>query len=139
MKESGFFGGRGDQPNQAPLADLKLISWNCRGLGSTYMVNFLIGLTKTYKPSCVFLAETKCSKTYLERTSRKLGLPNTFTVEAKGRARGRALLWNYDVILDHYWSSDRIICCKVNEKGNETRWNLIATYGTLYPNEKLVF
>lgn len=80
-----------------------------------------------------FLAETKCCKSYLERTGRKLGLPNTFTVEAKGRASGIALLWNDDVILDHYWNTDRIICCKVNEREKETMWNLIATYGTRTP------
>ena len=47
--------------------------WNVQGLGNPETVNALADHVRTYKPSLVFVSETKASKRYVERLRAKLG------------------------------------------------------------------
>lgn len=62
----------------------------------------LADLVSSKKPSFIFLIETLCSKSKLERIKIQLGYDGLFVVERVGRSGGLALLWkapsNVDIL-----------------------------------------
>jgi exonuclease III len=73
---------------------MKVLSWNCRGLGNPWTFQTLCRLVRTKKPSLVFLMETKQVCKTLESVRVKLGFEAIFVVDSIGRSGGLALLWN---------------------------------------------
>ncbi|KAK8289007.1 hypothetical protein V6Z12_D07G162200 [Gossypium hirsutum] len=61
---------------------LKVLSWNCRGLG-----NFRA------PPGVVFLSETKLNTSELEKVKRQCNMESFFIVAIDGRKEGLAMLW----------------------------------------------
>lgn len=88
---------------------MKVLSWNCQGLGNPLTVRALKGLISDLKPDVIFLMETK-------KSSKNFYLLSSFenvyqsivvdcTTNGKGKSGGLALLWNQDVIhieIKHY-------------------------------------
>ncbi|XP_028075737.1 uncharacterized protein LOC114277953 [Camellia sinensis] len=72
---------------------MKILCWNCRGLGNPRTVRFLQLLLKKEVPTMVFLVETKLDARAMERIRCKLGLQRCFTVDRVGLSGGLALLW----------------------------------------------
>lgn len=78
---------------------MNALSWNCQGLGSSGKVQFLKDVTRTEKPSFVFLCETISSYSKMESLCNKLGFGNFIAVEPQGKSGGIALLWkNADAV-----------------------------------------
>jgi len=51
--------GNGGWPSTVAYAQMKIISWNCQGLGSPLTVQALTALVAKEKPNILFLMETK--------------------------------------------------------------------------------
>jgi len=49
-----------------------LLSWNCRGIGNLWTIQALHQMVKEKRLSIVFLVETLCSKTYMDRVRSRL-------------------------------------------------------------------
>jgi len=78
---------------------MKLISWNIRGLNGPRKGRILKNMLKQEKPSILFLQETKCNSTILERIATKAWLGGLVTViDAQGASRGLAILWDARII-----------------------------------------
>lgn len=60
---------------------MRVLVWNCRGVGSPLTIPQLKELSKLHSPGVVFLAETKNKKVVLDKVSRQLGFENLCTVE----------------------------------------------------------
>jgi exonuclease III len=62
---------------------MKLLSWNCRGLGKPAAVRALKLLTQAHHPDIVFLSETKLLSSELSKKTNSFGnrLPNQFYVD----------------------------------------------------------
>jgi exonuclease III len=60
---------------------MRLLSWNCRGLGNPFAVRSLHFVVKTQGPGVLFLMETKLG---MEGLRVKLGYSNVFTVPNHG-------------------------------------------------------
>lgn len=73
---------------------MKLIGWNCRGLGQPRTVRALQDLVRTEKPSILGLIETKLGSKDWDYLRIKLGFSYCFVVNNCGRSGGLALLWN---------------------------------------------
>jgi exonuclease III len=73
---------------------MKLISWNCRGLGNPGAVRDLQQMVKEKKPTLLFLMETKSRQRTMEGLRVKLGFAGFFIVDPVGRSGGLALLWS---------------------------------------------
>jgi exonuclease III len=60
---------------------MKLLSWNCRGLGKPDAVRALRQLTKAHHPDIVFLIETKLQSSELSAKTNSFGncFSNTFS------------------------------------------------------------
>ena len=68
--------------------------WNCRGLGKPSAVQALKDLIRSYKPSLVFLTETKLCERRMLSLKFSLGFNSCFAVDRIGFGGGLALLWN---------------------------------------------
>lgn len=89
--------------------------WNCRRLGSDTMVRALHGLIRKYRPSMIFLSETKMKDHIIDGVRRRMGFSCGFNVPPIGRA-GDLSLWYDDLLeIDIMFSSKHIIDAKVGE------------------------
>jgi hypothetical protein len=69
------------------------LCWNCRGLGSDATVGELRWLIATYRPSFVFLSETKMKDKCVQIFMWTLGFTGSFVVSCEGLSGGLALFW----------------------------------------------
>ncbi|XP_050237967.1 uncharacterized protein LOC126687449 [Mercurialis annua] len=97
---------------------MRLISWNCQGLGSTLTIQHLKLLCTANSPEILFLMETKNkNKTVLHKTQ-KLGFHNQFLVEPRGSAGGLAILWTENCrIAVQYHGAYFVICVVTTPHG----------------------
>jgi exonuclease III len=72
---------------------MKILSWNCRGLGNPRTVRDLCHMVKEKRPEVVFLMETKCRNAKMERVRVRIGFEGLFVVEPIGKSGGLAMLW----------------------------------------------
>ena len=70
---------------------MKLISWNCRGLGNGPAVRALLDLGIKEDPDILFLAESRMTEEEMEWLRWKLGLASMVAWNPEGRSRGVAL------------------------------------------------
>jgi len=73
---------------------MKILSWNCQGLGNPLTVQEIRALTAQERPTMVFLMETKNKETVVEKTKRRLKFQHVFTEQPIGIAGGLVLMWN---------------------------------------------
>jgi exonuclease III len=108
---------------------MKILSWNCRGLGNPQLVRALTHLVRTKKPHLVFLIKTKMTKNKVEFIRIKLGYNRMFVVDCKGRNGGLLLLWNSDSHMEIQNFSRRHINSVFLNQNKEPIWKLTCLYG----------
>jgi len=91
---------------------MKIISWNCQGLGNPLTIQELRALIALERTSIVFLIETKNKATMVESICRKLQFQHFFLENPTGIAGGLALMWNEEVTLQVQSSSKQFIDVK---------------------------
>ena len=120
------FSGGGWVP--APPKSMKLLAWNCRGLGNRCAVDELGDIIQAQDPKIVFLSETWSTKDQMEHIGDSLDFKGCFTVPSDGRGGGLALLWkaSENVWLDSFskYHIDVIV-----HGGSEDAWRLTGFYG----------
>lgn len=62
----GFLIGWDDGLYHASIVELKIFFWNCRGLENSKALYFLSILVNQHLPNCVFLAETKNNRNFMD-------------------------------------------------------------------------
>jgi exonuclease III len=74
---------------------IKMISWNCRGLGSQHKLSLTHDLIKAENPQILLLQETKRKDTeILQESSYIWRTCKGAAVSARGASRGVCTLWN---------------------------------------------
>ncbi|KAK6142672.1 hypothetical protein DH2020_023020 [Rehmannia glutinosa] len=119
---------------------MKILSWNCRGLGNRATVRTLKKLLRVQNPDIVFLMETKilCQRMcYLNSTVLKFR--GCFPVDCRGhfsnKRGGLCVLWNDSVELELISFSSNHISFSVT--GHATsKWVFIGLYGWADQSEK---
>jgi len=98
---------------------MKVLSWNCQGLGSPLTVQHLRALVARERPNLVFLMETKNQYQRVEHIKRSLKFSSMFVVNLIGTAGGLVLLWDDLVQLTIEHTSQEFIdlSCKVTRNG----------------------
>ena len=107
---------------------MNLLCWNCRGLGTDSTVGELRHLVKRYRPSLLFLSETKMRDTKVRKFMWSLGFSGCFAVSRDGKSGGLALFWVQEctISLKHY--SPNIIDVIVGSQENQM-WRASFVYG----------
>ncbi|KAK1381475.1 hypothetical protein POM88_028219 [Heracleum sosnowskyi] len=72
---------------------MSVLSWNCRGVGLPWNIQFLTHVIRQKKPTLIFLCETVIRRSKMEWLQRRLGYEGLFVVDPIGRSGGLALLW----------------------------------------------
>lgn len=106
--------------------------WNCRGLGSATLVRALFGLIRKYRPSIIFLSETKMKGYRLDGLRRRMKYVRSFNVERVGLAGGLSLWWNEFVEVDTVDASSSFIDARCRDVERQLSFRFTGVYGTLY-------
>ena len=69
---------------------MKIISWNCRGLGNGPTVRSLLEMGRAEDPDILFLCETSMTEKELDRFRWLLGLTHMCSWKGEGRRRSRS-------------------------------------------------
>lgn len=72
---------------------MSTLSWNCRGLGTSWAIQFLKETVLQKRPDMVFLCETLCKNELVEKVREMLKFEGAFSVNAISKSGGIALLW----------------------------------------------
>lgn len=121
---------------------MKILTWNCRGLGNPDAVRAYKKLLRSNCPDIVFLMETKL-KVSDPKVSSKLclgHLQNHFIIncnsEGGGRSGGLALIWHNDVKLNITDHNKMLIDFYVLDVLNNEKWCGTGLYGYPYQSKK---
>ncbi|KAF4368664.1 hypothetical protein F8388_003365 [Cannabis sativa] len=85
---AGFFYGRGGGPNHAPQSPMKVLSWNCRGLGSPSAKKALRALVHREDSDVLYLMETKVNSSRMNGIWRGLGFGGASVSDSRGTTGG---------------------------------------------------
>lgn len=110
---------------------MKIISWNCRGLGSPRTIPSLKYLVCVYKPDILYLCETISKSNKTEELKYVLGFDFCFTVNKQGQSGGLVLYWNSSVNCSISNYSNNHIDAEITDT-NKGKWRLTGYYG--FPN-----
>ncbi|KAA3462544.1 LINE-1 reverse transcriptase isogeny [Gossypium australe] len=72
---------------------MKILCWNCRGVGNPATVRELKQLLVANDPDIVFLCETKCHSNCFPRIRYRCRMDGCMAVNAEGKSSGLALMW----------------------------------------------
>lgn len=78
----------------APPSAMKLLAWNCQGVGNPLTFRNLKELVKFHSPDCIFLMESRINFNRIDAICKVLGFSKVVTVEPIGIGGGLSLLWN---------------------------------------------
>lgn len=75
-----------------PEPEMKVITWNCQGIGNPRVVISLKLLNRQHRPYILFLYETKLKDAEMICIKKMLGFGNCFNVNCEGKSGGLSLL-----------------------------------------------
>ncbi|KAL8476214.1 hypothetical protein ACS0TY_028757 [Phlomoides rotata] len=106
---------------------MKILSWNCRGLGQPTTVPALKELVKAHKPDVLFLFETLSFSSRITNFSSVLGFECCFVVCCVGRSGGLCVFWKVeDLCYLISYSNNHIDLVVKHSLGD---WHLTGYYG----------
>ena len=102
---------------------MRLICWNCQGLGSPLTIQAIRALVAKEKPAILFLMETKNKEDVVKRMQRKLQFRECFIVNPLGLAGRLAVFWNEQVTISIDSSSTYFVdvLCVMGENKQKMR------------------
>ncbi|XP_057452127.1 uncharacterized protein LOC130743933 [Lotus japonicus] len=117
---------------------MRILAWNCRGLGSILAVRALGRLIQSEAPDIVFAMETKWYESEAQRHRGLGGLPNVFPVQCAGqghsRAGGLCLFWGPAVDVTIISSSLNHIYFTATHVEEQKVMQILGIYG--FPDER---
>ncbi|XP_057457734.1 uncharacterized protein LOC130748518 [Lotus japonicus] len=115
---------------------MKMLSWNCRGLGNSRAVRALSRLSLKFHPQIVFLMETRSYVTEFDHVKIAMGMDCCLAMSCAGpgrrRSGGIAMLWNSSLDVSLLSCSPNHISVVVTDEWDQ-KWCLTGLYG--HPEE----
>jgi len=88
---------------------MKILSWNCQGLGNPWTVCSLHKIVKDQAPDICFLMETRLDIEGIKQWCSELPYKNQFVVKKPRLGGGLAMLWKEDIRLEMFKFSNNQI------------------------------
>ncbi|XP_030941442.1 uncharacterized protein LOC115966334 [Quercus lobata] len=114
---------------------MRILRWNCQGLGNPWTVRSLCKLVKDQAPMVCFLMETRLDKKGYAKHCREVPFPNKFIVKMPDSGGGLVLLWKAGVDVEVINFINNHILARVGEEDG-SYWYLICFYGWLEHTQK---
>ena len=107
---------------------MRLLSWNCQGLGNPWTVRSLCKIMGDEALMVCFLMETRLDKEGFKQHCGDLPFPNQIIVKKPNSRGGLALLWKHEIMVDVINYTENHILAKVVEEDG-FHWYLTGFYG----------
>ncbi|KAF8095652.1 hypothetical protein N665_0327s0008 [Sinapis alba] len=88
---------------------MRILSWNCRGMGSKATISYLREIWHKHKPDFLFQSETKQDLDFAQSFQGHFGYDKLVTVDPNGMSGGLALYFNNEYQVSILFSSNRMI------------------------------
>ena len=109
---------------------MKLVSWNCRGLGNPSKIEAVKDLLKASPLDILMLQETKIEgQALLEISKKKWNKSSGKAVSARGTSGGLSTLWTEDLfLLNKYYETQHWIYTELQHKASKFSISLCNLY-----------
>jgi exonuclease III len=114
---------------------MKILCWNCHGLGNATAVRALLDVLKRYKPDVVFLSETHLDSYPAECLQRRVKLDFKIVQASNGRRGGLLMMWSHEVKLSQIFAEPNYIDVQIEEDQDKV-WRFTDMYGEFNWTEK---
>lgn len=105
---------------------MKILAWNCCGLGSARAVRALLEVRRRLNPDVLFLSETHLDNAKAENVRRRAGFDRMIVDESDGRSGGLLLLWRDDVNVRVQGVTKNYIDVIIDD---DVSWRFTGVYG----------
>ncbi|KAI4300718.1 hypothetical protein L6164_034061 [Bauhinia variegata] len=119
-----------------PKSSMKLLFWNCQGMGNPLTVHNLKGICRSHSPEVMFLSETKNENGKVKGWLKKCRFLNTEMVEPIGRAGGLALAWKENISISDMVCDSFFISCTINDVVDGYFFHFIGIYASTDANNR---
>lgn len=118
---------------------MKLISWNCQGLGNPLTIQALRALVAREQPDILFLMETKNGEQVLRKLQKQLTYTNGLLEQPLGIAGGLAVFWKDHIYLtlDQQTPDYIDMFCAEGESGPMMRLTCLHAPAVFQPRQSL--
>jgi exonuclease III len=114
---------------------MRIITWNCRGLGNGPAIRGLLDVQKEEAPDILFLSKTKHDGKWMEWLRWRLEMPNMVTVDSIRARGGLALFWKKEIDVTIKSFSNYHIDSVIKEEDG-LLWRFTGIYGESRSEEK---
>jgi len=107
---------------------MKLLCWNCQGLGSPLTVQALKALVVKEKPDLVFLMETKNREEVVTKIQRSLKYHNSYIINPTCMSGGLALFWSSHININVEYANQNMIDTFCFENSKQILMKITCVY-----------
>ncbi|MDV3200531.1 MAG: endonuclease/exonuclease/phosphatase family protein [Pigeon pea little leaf phytoplasma] len=107
---------------------MKMVMWNCRGLGKPLTVHNIKEIGKSHSPEVLFLCETKNNTLMVTEQCHKLGFNMVHCVSPQGMAGGLALAWKEEASVVIEGEADFYVQFRWEDKALMRSWQVFAVH-----------
>ncbi|XP_074306558.1 uncharacterized protein LOC141641810 [Silene latifolia] len=107
---------------------MKILSWNCQGLGNPLTVNTLRDWCWRECPNIVFVMETMISANNLEKIKNKCGFTSGICISSNGRSGGLGIWWK-DINAQLVSYNNHHFAIKIVGEDGSILWRAVGVYG----------
>lgn len=113
-----------------PTLIMILLVWNCRGIGQSTIIHWIIEDIRSHRADVIFLFEIKTHKySYVSTIVDTLGFSKFHFVPAMGNSWGLMLHWKETISIQIIAESNCIINCLMLDSKTHADWQCSSVYG----------